>query len=223
MKDIVIPYLETYHKELELSFALRSIEKYLTGYAQIFIVGDKPRLQNIIHIPFTERCEKEQNIFRKIKTACQDERVSDDFIMWHDDHFLLKPLDKIKYWYDGSLKELSVKARGGYRTAVLNTLEKFPDGFNYDVHAPVVFNKKTFLELTNWTKEHILKSYYCNYTNVNDAEPFKDCKINFPISKTAIEQKIDGRLFFSTGPQAMTGEMVDVFEQLYPLKSKYEL
>ena len=51
--DIVIPLgTGSRWQNNELRFALRSIEKYLTGYDKIFIIGECPSyLQNIIHIP----------------------------------------------------------------------------------------------------------------------------------------------------------------------------
>ena len=50
----------------------------------------------------------------------------------------------------------------------------------------------------------------------------KDVKINTPLVRGEIMAKIEGRMFFSTGPISLVGEMVDVFDELYPEKSKFE-
>lgn len=229
--DLIYPYATDPHGGLELIYSLRSIEKYLTGYGQVFIIGDKPKwLKNVIHVPLlaTERAmsgRKEFNIMSKIKRACEDERVSDEFIMVHDDHFLLRPLDvkEFDYWHNGSLQDALKKAHSGYKRTVQNTIDyNMGSGNNSDIHVPIVFNKGKFLSYVcsaPWhQKEFCIKSLYAHTMG---GEYMEDCKINSPLTRNQFYDKIAGRLFFSTGPYFLQGD--NFLEELYSEKSKFEL
>lgn len=229
MIDIVIPYRLDAHNGLELLYALRSIEKYLTGYRDIYLIGDKPDwLTAVKHIPFTDaKGRKEFNIYQKLLRACQEESVSDNFIYVNDDHFLLKPLDvkDFKYWYDEPLKKLLDRNPKGYAGTIYNTLEIYPEALNFDIHTPIIFNKALFGSLfSSQQKEICVKSMYCNSPFVEgEKEQMPDLKLNMPHYKGKIEAKIKGRLFFSTGPLVIHDEMIQVWNELYPEKSKYEI
>ena len=218
--DIVIPFRYDVHGETELTFAVRSIVKYLSGYNEIYVIGPKTRLR-LKHLPCPDiDSQKEFSIANKVLTACKCEAISDPFIMWHDDHFLLKPLDvkDFKHWHNGDLVKVLERSRGGYKQTVQNTIDL---GFktNYDIHTPLVIEKAMFSErvIKPWQKECLMKTLYCE-----GGEYMEDCKINIPYTKERIYEKLKDRLFFSTGPQGLQPEMMEVFEELYPIKSKYE-
>src|SRR5688500_13559340 len=97
MTSIVIPLGHGSHwGNTELRYCLRSVEKHLTGYGDVIIIGEKPAwLRNVIHIPFDEgpapkSFEKERNIFNKIMVACNDDRVTDSFLFMPADHLMLQ-------------------------------------------------------------------------------------------------------------------------------------
>lgn len=72
MTDILIPLMHNGSKydNLELRYCLRSIEKHLKDYGNIFIIGEKPEwIKNVIHIPYVDSINNWQrswNIYRKI-------------------------------------------------------------------------------------------------------------------------------------------------------------
>lgn len=216
----------------ELRFSLRSVEKHLKGEKRVFIVGYKPDwIQNVIHIPAEDkfRHEKEKNIFHKISVACQDERISDDFIFFNDDHFLLKDLTEIPYYHREGLEEF-VKGRATtYKISANNTLNvlkaKGKPTLNYDVHAPIVYNKSKFLELReyNWNIRYgmIVKSLYCNHHGV-EGEFLTDCKIQEAMTIENLEARIKDRPVFSIGDRAICQTFNRFMEGLYPEKSIFE-
>lgn len=219
--DIVVPYRQDAHNGLELKYALRSIEKYFHA-ENIILVGDKPDwITNVIHIQAQDHAHrKEFSIKEKILTACKLPLLSDNFLMWHDDHFALKPTE-IKYWHNGLLKDELKKATRGYKGTMERTIERFPEGKNFDIHFPIVFNKQKFTEIMIYQDEVCLKSFYCNSLNI-EGEYITDLKLNRPMVRGEIMASIDKRLFFSTGPLSLVGEMVEVWNELYPEKSKFE-
>lgn len=230
--DIIIPWQTDLHRGLELKYCLRSIDKYLTGYRKIIIVGDLPAGITTDYIPASDIINrKEQSIMRKIMLAAKHPDVTEDFVMWHDDHFLMRPLScsDIKYWYDEPLPNLLNRNPKGYGATIRHTITNLEEAgrpdFNYDIHTPIIFNKQKFIDvnerLCKWDKEYLIKSLYCNHTSVEGTQ-MKDCKINSPLTPEKIKDHIAGRLFFSTGPVSLVGAMVQVFEEMYPEKSRWE-
>jgi hypothetical protein len=153
---------------LELRYCLRSIEKHLSGVDEIFIIGYCPDwVQNVIHIPADEDPRnrfRDRNIMNKMVMACKDERVSDNFLMVHDDHFLLADYEAgaFPYYHMGPMNE----GFGQYGDTKQNTkslLHFQPEFNNYDCHCPIVFNKQLFMRsvaLADWSKWY----GYCNNT-----------------------------------------------------------
>jgi len=240
MTDIIIPYIPS--RKETLKYALRSIEKYLTGYKDIFIIGKELNWlkdidtecgayhTGVYYIPCEEQKLKQACIFNKILTAAKDERVSDSFIMWHDDHFLLQPLDvsNLKYWKSGNLDTFGITASGVYQRTVLDSnkylKEQGYSNYHFDIHVPIVFDKYKFLLLQeeDWTKEHLIKSLYCNRFAV-PSEDMKDLKFGKSFRREQIRKAIEGRLFFSTSEAGMNESMREVLGSLFPEKSKYEV
>jgi hypothetical protein len=217
--DIVIPYTKDKHKGLELKYALRSIEKFFD--CDVWVIGDKPKF-DIKHLPCSDGERKEFNIANKILTACKCEQISEDFIMYHDDHFQLKETE-IKYWHDGDLQRAHDRARGLYQKALKNTID-IGCKLNYDIHTPIVFNKEKFREVMKapWgpDREFCVKSLYCKGMK---GEYMEDLKLNAPYPLNRIWEKLEGRTFFSTGNYAMTPDMIEVLETLYPEPSRWEI
>lgn len=229
MTDIVIPLgTRSTQKNQELRYSLRSIEQHLTGVGNVFIIGECPEwLQNIIHIPFTEDPRnryRDRNIMLKMSEACKDSRVSDDFLMVHDDHFLLAYYEAgaFPYYRCGDL----VPNGGQYGYTKENTIHLLGRISNYDCHCPIVFNKELFkaVALVDWSKwyGYCLKTLYCGINNIQ-GEFIEDIKIRYPHTKDEIKEQIAGRKWFSIGDRCFQpGGMLDVLNELYPNKSRYE-
>jgi hypothetical protein len=235
MVDIIIPLNNrSTQKNLELRYCLRSIEKYLSGVGDIFIVGYCPDwVQNVIHIPFDEDSRnrfRDRNIMSKMMIVCNDERVSDDFLMVHDDHFLLADYEagEFPYYHCGHM----VPGQGQYGETKRNTehllcvLSGIPI-LNYDAHCPILFNKGKFLKVSqaDWSKwyGYCLKTLYCVMNGI-EGEFMYDIKIRMPLKADNIMNMVQGRSWFSIGDRCWTeGGMKEVLQTLYPSKSKYEL
>ena len=228
--DIVIPLgTGSRWQNNELRFALRSIEKYLTGYDKIFIIGEFPSyLQNVIHIPCPDFIgRKEYSIFNKIMKAVADERCSEYFVFWNDDIFLIDNLQTadFKFWYEGTLQSKYEQSHGHYKAAIKNVIDiSKPDDYYTDIHTPIIYNKDCFYKYVacnNWEKEYVIKS---SYTSVMSAsfEPMPDLKINKAMTYYEIKARIKDRLFFSIGTYGVCPVMTKVLTELFPEKSKYE-
>lgn len=232
--SIVIPLgIGSHWDNTEIRYCLRSIEKHLTGYGDVFIIGELPYwMRNVIHIPFKEQStqsyDKERNIYNKIMAACADERVTGDFLFMNDDHFLLQDFEagKFPYYCQGWLSEFLTVT--DYKHTVKNTIDWLlgRDCPYFDVHCPIVYNKEKFqwcVLCADWTVKwgYCIKTIFCEI-NAITAPEYLDLKINEVYSSDRIRKLIAGRPWFSIGDRAREGGLLKVLQELYPNKSKYE-
>jgi hypothetical protein len=227
--DIVIPLgAGSLHQNQELRFCLRSIQSFVK-HDKIFIIGEKPEfLTGVTHIRAYDiqgPSAKERNIFRKILEAIYRDDVSEDFMFFNDDHFLLEPWAG-EYFYHGTVCDKLAKKRvtEPYRITINNTLRVCP-GLWYDVHCPIVYNKKKFLNSVGNLKWQTpwgfaIKSAYCNLNPVYSKE-HADLKIGKPAPVADIWKMLENRRFFSSGNN-ISAQLMEVLHQLYPNKCKYE-
>jgi hypothetical protein len=214
----------------ELRYCLRSIEKHLTGYGEIFIIGERPEwLHNIIHIPAIDSDKtyhKERNIFNKIRLAILDERVTEDFLFVNDDHFLLKDYDAGAFPYYYYCRLSNYMTVTDYKHTVRNTKMWLNyDPFYADIHCPIIYNKEKFqsvFEAVAWPHfGYCIKTAYCHFHQSTMIEQ-SDLKLNEQLPCTKIKDLIAGRPWFSMGDAARGPELLKVLRELYPNPSKYE-
>lgn len=236
--DIVIPLAaNSYTDNLELRFALRSIQKYLSDFRQVFIIGRKPEwIKEVVHKPINEYAGdrfKDMNMRKKIMYACSLPELSDEFLYFHDDHFLLKSVRAPRFpiHHKGLLQDTLkiITMRNPYRDVVMNTIKmlvaKGKPTVDYDTHCPMIIDKKKFVDETSsvdHNKPFVIKSMYGNIVGI-EGEFYRDCKIKSHISKAEISALIKDRMYFSTSERALGPDMIEVFNVLYPKKSKFEI
>lgn len=237
MIDIVIPLgTGSQHGNLELQYCLKSIDKYLTGYRNIYIIGshpghiDIPIRDKIIHIPAEDHgFNIQDNIRRKINIACSHPEVSKNFFFTNDDHIYLKPLNvmDLPYYYSGDL-ELAwrrKRKKGSYKSALKNTNEaltaKAYANYHFDIHVPIIYNKKLFLaamSLYNWKTckcGYVIKSLYCN-TLMIKGEQYNDMVISWQCLDIAeIERLIKDRFVFSFNNEGATDLMFEFLKNKF--------
>lgn len=216
--------------DTELRYCLRSIQQYITGYGEIFIVGERPAwLRNIIHIPAVDgdkTYDKEANIFRKIMIACNDHRVSETFLFLNDDHFLLQNYiaATFPYYMDGRLTDKRTVT--DYKHTLNNTLKVLDaDPLYADIHCPIIYNKSAFKAVAkyDWKTKfgYCIKTLYC-HANKIDGQQYPDLKINEPMRYKDLVSQLAGRGWFSVGDKAREGDLLKVLSEIYPVKSEYE-
>lgn len=219
----------------ELRFSLRSVQKYLSGYRQVFVVGSCPSfLGNVIHLPMPDmfRYNKEANIAAKLLEACKCDFLSARFVFMNDDHFFLgmQEAEAIENAHKGEIVADSKNAI--YNSTLMNTKQallsaKLPTK-NFDVHLPMLMDKywvKKALSSFNWavdsfTSGMLVKSMFANYSGLEGVE-VADLKLEGPLSKDQIASLIKDRWAFSIGDD-ITREIKFMLFQLYPNRSIYE-
>ena len=206
----------------EIKYSLRSISRNLKNFRNVWIVGECPNfLTNVYHLPYPDKFTiPDQNIADKIRHACECPYISDDFLFINDDHYLLKPFDieTFPYFWDTTLDE-KVKRLGhvGYGARVGNTLRHLQaNGLpikNFDVHTPILYNKKLFLDnvmSVDWSNAYIIKSLYANSLKIEG--------VQIEDNKT---ERIPTGAIFSSRPK-VGHKQGKWFREFFPKKSIFE-
>ena len=157
--DIVYSLSSNYTGE-ELKYSLRSLVNM--PHDKVYFVGGCPSwAKNIVHIPTEQTGTKWQNVPRNLIAVCEDSRVSDDFIYFNDDFFVLqkvknpkKELNLYKNTITSVLDRLGKKhpiptnymAGMSQTQALLRELGK-AEPLCYELHVPFVFNKDNYLRM----------------------------------------------------------------------------
>lgn len=226
--DVVYVYKRGPRNGIELRYSLRSLKNI--EHDRVFIVWDKPdRTKNVIHIPVEDTPgDKYWNVRKKINVIVRDDRISDNFIFMHDDHYILKPIKELKYYKRAKLKdhyEKIYKKLGDnkYTQAIKEVYDMFPEWYSFDVHTPIIFNKIKMRQImvTYWDTQWSKRSIYCNYFNIkwhklesrkDDIKIFND---RYHISDT--------QLFLSTDNHIMYNQYItQLLNKLFPEQSQYE-
>jgi len=228
-------------KNNEIRFSLRSIEKNLSGFRNVVIVGELPDfLQNVIHIKaediFNPKKNADGNIITKVLAACNDSRVSDDFLFINDDHLVIQPIHvadvpplhkgdmttyKSGYWKLNFWRKRLRRTMEVLRSHGLSTL-------HFDCHTPIIFNKEKFKDIIpvfNYQDDigYTMKSLYGNVMYPDG--PFltdqkKTVFRNYTLSQ--LNKRLGTCTFMSFNDQGLNHSLKWWLMEYFPEPSSYE-
>lgn len=233
--DIVYINQKTPYKNNELRYSLRSLEKCVSNYDKVYVVGYKPDFVSdmVIHLPCEDKfTNRAKNIMTKVLIAAECESVSNDFMLLNDDYFFLNPVDAptYPYYYKCDLTKTIQIQRNEYQQHVIPTFKALLDrGLptkNFDTHKPIIYNKELFQEVVSqydWNREYgfILRSIYCNTLLIEGVERI-DNKINHSHVPDNWKRITAGLDCFSIGDQSANEYLWTFLTSQFPDKSKYE-
>lgn len=220
----------------ELRYSLRSVEKNLRNYRNVFLIGAKPDFigPEVTEVPYKDiYANKQRNIMSKILRACNDDRISQEFILFNDDYFLLQPTESpnYPYYFDKDLNTKSKEYANAYKNCIDETIQalqrRVKPTQHFDLHKPIVYNKLKFKAMVgayDWNVRYgyIVKSMYCNHNNIAGVQ-LADNKINYQYRAELIEQINKGQPMFSIGDKAINQAMKAYIMKQFPDRSKFEL
>ena len=223
----------------ELRYSLRSVEKFMKGVRNVFVVGYDPGFlsDKVIYIPTVDpyphdHANKDRNHWHNIETVCQDKRLSENFLFAADDNIILKD----STWDDFVPRHTGI-ANDRYLSHVndvnieewtrtrIKTLLRFGKGFRYMWH-PHMFsqiNKTKFLQCcvdSDYRNRNdvVIFSYYYNHEPV--PPPYKDFDTAEYHTAAPLRQNVR---HISHWDEAFNyPPFRNVLDQLFPEKSKYE-
>lgn len=215
----------------ELTYSIRSVVENFPNH-RIVIVGDKPKCIKpdlFIHIE-QYKPSKWENVNHNLSVAINHEEITDEFYLFNDDFFIMKPIKDFTFnYYDGTiidrlneLKERYPKG-GDYSTLLANsflqlTINELPY-YNYAVHVPMFIKKASMIEVFNIFPNMPLKrALYGNYTHSKRDKRIKDNKVYNNVYEPNNEP------FLSTTDESFTsGEVGKYIRNKFPNPSRYEV
>lgn len=180
----------------ELKYSLRSVAKNLP-HRKVFVIADhKPMWMNtdVRMLPVKDRFRNRfQNVNKKLLEVCNNDAISDPFILMNDDFFAVQPIESIPYYKYGTLKEhydeLDRRYKSKYmshiKCAIHDLKEKGLATDDFEIHAPIILDKKTLKQiLLASPMSACRRSLYCNTVKakgvlVDDFKVYSDDD-NFP-------------------------------------------
>ena len=173
----------------ELRYSLRSIEQNFP-YRNVWFCGGCPdglkpdKMFNLRQEEFS----KWDRVRTMIEKVCKNDDISDDFWLFNDDFFVLKPIKSMEPQYNGELKPYIDYTEGkhggiadGFTIRLRQAYEDLTKAglttLNYEVHKPMLINKKRALEvLRAFPDTPCFRSLYGNYYQIG-GEDKHDMKI----------------------------------------------
>lgn len=190
------------HSVTDLQYSLRSLESNWIGNYRVTLVGDKPRgYADLYHVPHT-KLEKEHDAraldaARKLETITRMRHIQEQFVLMHDDNYLLQPMDMMYLLRRRAVNEVDLDKEPAphsrkWNKLLFNTARCLRDkGFkrvwNYETHIPRVYEKRKLAEVMDLYRpagNRLLTAtlYFNHHFRHQEPEllhPHDDCKVAF--------------------------------------------
>lgn len=227
--DIVIPCKPEEHNE-ELRFVLRSLANlphgtvHIVGYAPTWVDRDTV---NVIHRP--RKGGKFSAVLGNIKAACMSEDVSDEFVLFNDDMYVMQKIKTVPVLNYGTVADRVARLRGlGNNSMYVQSMENtqkaleelgYRDILSFELHTPLPVQKRLMLAAIalkgcfRWND----RTAYGAVAGLTGKTVLDDVKVYFP------DDPIPAGVFLSTADAALApGRVLDHLRAAFPSPSRYE-
>lgn len=220
----------------ELRYSLRSVEKFLTGFDRVIIVGDRPVwIKNVEHFYTPDfRYIKSANAIAKIKAACEIPG-NYEFILMNDDFYFTEParVEDISLYKEKTLGWLLNRGFTGEYRGSLNRTKDYLEGYgysaiNFELHYPMPIVAGFMREILigdDFSAGYHARSLYGNMAGLklHNILEKKDIKLGKALDFAETIKEINGNGMFSISDEWLKAEGKFILRELYPAKSKYEI
>lgn len=190
LKNIdIIYFVKASDKNEELRYSLRSVEANFP-HRYVWFIGGKPcglEPDKWLYVDQNQPT-KWANTSMLLRSACLNSEITDDFVLFNDDFFVLGPVKDVPYYADKDIlsRVTAIRKRWGAATEYSNNLYKTYELLNqkdlpyvnYAVHYPMIINKIEMLETFQAFPTGLMwRSLYANHHKKFPVFTV-DCKIN---------------------------------------------
>lgn len=166
--DIVYFVKDGLHNE-ELRYSLRSVDLNMP-HKRVWIFGGCPiNIVPDVRVRVAQHGKtKWDRVHNMYKMVCENKEITDNFIMFNDDFFVMKPTDHLEPLYrctlDEHIKILEPHKPSPYSKILRDCRKEFPgDPLSYELHVPFIYNKKKLLKLLEkYPNQHCTRTLYGN-------------------------------------------------------------
>lgn len=255
--DILYIFRHSVSEDWELRFSLRSVNLYLPYIRKIWILGDRPSFlvddrALIEHVPHDYVAwigryrEPVKNLFLNIFLGSLLPGLSEEFILFCDDYFLLDYVPAQRMRKDRVLENLDditgACGRGLWKDALWRTYDLLKrlgyPGHNFEAHCPAYFTKQRVWDAFREFRDFVTEDYYhgvlahtaiLNYAAKHgaiDLELMTETKPKAtfvaPAAYDEIRSQCDGKLFLNFNEDGLNDDMRRFLGERFPVASIYE-
>ena len=225
----VVYFLKPEGLNNELRYSLRSLEHNLPHRKVWFYGGQPGELIPDGRAPLIQtgrtRYDRVRNM---VKAACENEEITENFWLFNDDFFILRPMEIVPPWYSGTLQDRvhdieTRRGRSAYAQKLCETIETLiaaglPQR-NYAVHVPMLINKDKMLRtLERFPECPMFRALYGNANEIGGVD-LPDVKIHRPDVPIAKE----AALVSTSDASFINGIVGKQIREMFPEKSRWEI
>lgn len=217
----------------ELRYSLRSLKNI--PHRRVVIAGYIPKwVHNVTAIPVEQRLmTKYANAEQNWQYAMNDTRVTDDFVLFNDDFFVMKPVPGVPTLHRGKLSDVIDYYSNINSGQYLQNMERTRDlllefgitePLSYALHVPMVMNKKrrkvlqaTQLMFNEKALDIQMRTLYGNFYHLG-GDYYEDVKAN----KLDDEPNKKAEFLSSNDQTFMRGKIGQYIKDTFTEKSPYE-
>lgn len=213
----------------ELRYSLRSVDANMP-HKRVWIFGGCPvNVVPDIRVRVDQvgktKWDRVRNMY---KMVCENKEVTDNFIMFHDDFFVMRPTNHLTPLYrctlDEHIKILESKRPTAYSKLLRNCREaiKGDVALSYELHTPFIFNKEWLSGVLGaFPGYHAIRTIYGNLYYAGQSERSNDPKV-FD-SKPTFDYK--NSQFLSTDDPVINvnNDIWRWLQKQFPKKSRFEI
>lgn len=213
----------------ELRYSLRSLRNI--PHDRVWIVGDGPSwLRNVEMVKVPQQRDKQETALLNLITACQHPEISDPFLIFNDDMFLMQPMERVPSLNMGPLERVISEHQYGsaYRNAMQKTYDRLATLTDdpstlvcFELHIPMEIDKVDMLMALSLVKGiHGVhnRTAYGNLSGVISSEA-KDVKVY----RTDKARDYDQKPLLSTSDRTFHYHPVGKYiREQFPERSEYE-
>lgn len=235
VKHDVVYFVKNCPINEELRYSLRSVEQNWK-YNAVWFAGGCPndikpdrRMKLIQKSP-----TKWENVRNMMVEVCKNDEISEDFWLFNDDFFILRPIKNFGPRYDGTLTTKIQEIRDKYNgedsewSGNLVKLRKLlkdngKTEYCYAIHEPMLINRKKMLEvLEKFPHEPMIRALYGNWWPIGGVQE-KDPKYAMPEAGD-VAQKITKHDIVSTSDESFqSGYIGRWLKDRFQHKSRFEV
>jgi len=201
MIDVVyVLWSESKYQNREIRYSIRSVWKHGRNLGQLCIVGMKvDRLNSYVSVPYDPayKC-KDVNIFGAMLAASRDSRISDPFLFFNDDYFMLQDFnaEDLPAWYGTPSFKQEIYEKIYRETLSVLRNRGIENPKFYDLHLPILVHKQCMIDACPKSWERIRffsNTMYANQCPALLPEETEDVKI-----RNTCDLPDDARAFSTT-------------------------
>lgn len=216
----------------ELKYSIRSLVENFKD-PEIIIVGKKPSWYVGNFISVNQNETKYANVHKNLEAAINSSQINNEFVVMNDDFYIMKNIDNIGCFYEGSLmdkymKYLSAYASHSYVKKIIGTHDKLnrlgiSDPLSYELHIPFFVEKEKLSEAVKY-RNLLWRSMYGNMFDIG-GEIMSDVKVYLTKSMNFKDYDYlsDDSVFLSTNDSSFKTVERDLLAKLFNKKSYLEI